>query len=112
MSCDDSDGSCSFDSSEFWVEPLEHLKALYDEIYKQADDYTREHLETPEYVPLANSSTLPPITSNAEACPTEQATTSNPQPVTPVTKPSFIDYNSKEWIDCQLFIDSGGKFHC
>ena len=68
MDYDDSDCSCSFDGLEFWIEPPEHMKVLYDEIYKEADTYTLAHPNSPNPFP-------PPTTPTPQAPSSEQAIT-------------------------------------
>ena len=102
MANEDSDGSCSFDSSEMWVEWPDHVKPLIDEIYRESDAYHQAHPDSPDWSP-----------SNAQSMtPTPEATTSNPQPITQIPHTTLVDYNSKEWKDCQMYIDSGGKIIC
>ena len=66
---------------------------MIDEIYAQSDAYHQAHPDSPDCTTLNSQ----PIIN------------SNPQPTPPIPQDTLVDYNSKEWKDYQLYIDSGGK---
>ena len=65
--------------------------------YREAEAYYESHPDSPLNLPELT----PP------QC--EEGSTSNPLPITQIPQLPVIDYNSKEWKDCKLFIDCGGK---
>lgn len=92
--------SCNWDWNNLTFSQQEQI----DEIYKAGDDYYAAHPDNP----LDCSQPHPQ---------TEIGTTSNPQPIapeapqtiTPVPQAPRIDYKSKQWKDCKMFIRSGGE---
>ena len=90
---------------EDWDEMPESVRKLLEEDESVVNSYNSQPTLPQE------TTILPQLTTNLpqQIGPIPQATTSNPQPTTSNPQPTIINYKSKEWLDCELFIDSGGK---
>lgn len=93
-SCD-SRCSCNWD----WNNLTFSQQEAVDEMYRGADAYYEEAPDSSLNIPQISHERQSGSTSNHRPV-SEDA----PQPITP-----RIDYKSKQWKDCKMFIESGGK---